>query len=88
MGATFARVQNRLFIELLALRRTLFFHEQNNNKKKFLIFVLVTTWAVITVGIAYNQAVSTEAYSMLTALVWALIGRFWGDEVAEIAKDS
>lgn len=72
--------------ELRGIRNTFRFHEDNNDIRKFLIFVLVTSWAVITIGIAFEEAAATPTYGMLTALIWALVGRVWGDEVKDATE--
>lgn len=56
--------------------------------KKFLVFVLVVTWSAITVGIAFQEAQVTPTYSMLTALIWALVGRIWGGNVKDVTSGS
>lgn len=78
----------RCVIEGHALWRTFHFRDENNDMKKFVMFVLVVTWGVITVGIAFEEAQVTPAYSMLTALIWAVVGRLWGGEVKDLTKGS
>jgi len=79
-------LSRQLKIEALALRRTFSFHADNSDIRKFLLFVLVVTWSSITVGIAYQAAQVTPVYSMLTALIWALVGRLWGGNVKDISS--
>lgn len=80
------RYLKRLRIETRAIWNMVFIQPGNSDVRKFLIFTLVVTWAVITTGIAFEQALVTPTYSMLTALVWALIGRAWGGEVKDITS--
>lgn len=77
-------VIDRIRIEGRALRETFSFQPDNSDMKKFLTFVLVITWATITAGIAFQEAQVTPTYSMLTALIWALVGRIWGGNVKDV----
>lgn len=79
-------IRYRSQLEFQGLRNTFVFHEENNDLRKFIVFVLIVTWATITVGIAFEEASVTPTYSMLTALVWALVGRLWGGEVAKLSE--
>lgn len=85
MMGTLANVARR---EVTALRRVFVFHDANHDLRKFLVFVLVITWAVITAGIAFNAAEVTPVYSMMTALIWAIVGRLWGGEVKDVTGGS
>jgi hypothetical protein len=74
--------------ETKAIRRVFSFHDENHDLRKFMLFVLITTWAIITVGIAFGEATNTGAYGMLTALIWAVIGRLWDGEVKDLTGGS
>lgn len=84
MRRTLKIVLEGLQIETRAIRRTFSFTAANSDLQKYLVFVLVITWSVITIGVAYNEASPTATYSMLTALIWALVGRIWGGEVKDM----
>lgn len=79
-------IVRHLRLEGRALWRVFHYQENNNDLRKFVLFVLIVTWAVITVGIAYQQAQVTPTYSMLTALIWAVVGRLWGGEVKDLTS--
>lgn len=70
--------------ELRALVRTVTFHEDNNNAVKGFLLLLLVVWGTITIGIAFGVAESTPIHTMLTALVWALVGRVWGGEAKDV----
>jgi hypothetical protein len=59
----------------------------NNDVRKHLSTILVTTWALLTLGFAAGvfNSPSVVFYGPLTAFVWALIGRMWGLEVQGLA---
>lgn len=72
--------------EVVGVRRMLFPHADNSLKRIGFVWMLLAVWGSITVGIAYGAAEATPVYSMLTALVWALVGRMWGGEVKDITS--
>lgn len=84
-NSDYSTVRTAIKREATALRRTFSIHEDNSDVRKFVVFVLIVTWSAITVGIAFNEASTTPTYSMLTALIWALVGRMWGGEVKDVA---
>jgi hypothetical protein len=43
-----------------------------------LLLLIVGAWAVITVGIAFEQAEMTHVYQSLTLFVAILVSRYWG----------
>lgn len=77
---------NRCLVELRAFGLIFVLHKNNSDIEKVMVWVFLLAWGVITIGIAFEEAVNTQIYTMLTALVWMLIGRVWGREF-EMVKD-
>lgn len=80
------QAKKRLYLELWAFRRVFKFTPQNNDMEKMLMGFMLSVWSLIAVGIAFGHAEHTETFTMLTALVWAIVGRVWGGEVKDVTS--
>ncbi|MFD1512446.1 hypothetical protein [Halomarina rubra] len=74
----------RLKCEVLAALLTFVPHRYNNHTRKIVTIVLAVGWMTMTVGISAKLAVATPTYGMLTAAVFAIIGRMWDIEVGAL----
>lgn len=73
----------RLRVELFCLFLVFRFHGRNNHLRKAVTIMLVFVWAVVTLALTFN-AVPAKAppyYAVLTAFVWAIVGRMWDFEI-------
>lgn len=68
--------------EKAAFKRTIKFTEYNSNIEKLLTVSLLFVWIVISIGQAFGYAEATDVYATLTGIVWTLVGRVWGQSVA------
>lgn len=75
----------RASIEIRSFGRVFRLTDVNSPIEKTILWVLLAVWGTITIGIAFGFAESTTVYSGLTALVWALVGRVWGQEAVKMA---
>mgnify|MGYP000075917202 CR=1 FL=1 len=73
------RVRAELFCFMLVFR----FHGQNNHLRKAVTIMLVFVWAVITLALTFDAipAETPPYYAVLTAFVWAIVGRMWDFEI-------
>jgi len=81
-----ARARARAAVELRAIRRVFKFTPENSRTEKVFVWILLTGWTIVMIGIAYGVAEPTTEYSMITALIWALVGRIWGGETKDITS--
>jgi len=61
----------------------------NNDLRKRLASLLMLTWTVVTLGIAFNVAsLGIIQYGAMTAVIYTIIGIQWGFEVDGLAPIS
>jgi|GEM_PF-1810968 len=70
----------RVKAELACLLLVFVPHHDNSHTRKVATWILVATWAIITVLVSTGDANATATYGVLSAVVWSLIGRWWGIE--------
>lgn len=70
--------------ETVALSRCFFIHSTNNNFRKLTLLVLLGVWVAVSLGIRTGSFFGTIPYTILTALVFTIIGRQWGLEISGI----
>lgn len=77
----------RIAVELYCLGLVFRFHHRNNHLRKATTMSLVFVWVAITLGLSFGfvDAVATPYYGVLTALVFAIVGRMWDIEVQTFA---
>lgn len=61
-------------------------HEHNSPIPKVVTTILMLTWAIITLGIAFGFAEAGDFYPYMTALVFAIVGAIWGFELDTLDK--
>lgn len=75
----------KLRAELYCLALTFLPHARNSYKRKAVTVALVLGWVYLTWRQLAHQPVPTEAYGPLSALVWIIVGRFYGIEIDKFA---
>lgn len=77
----------RLWAELYCLGLTFVFHGGNNHIRKAVTLLLFAVWGGITVGLSFESVsvVQPPFYSVITGLVFLIIGRMWDIEVDNFA---
>lgn len=74
----------RLKCEVLAAILTFVPHQYNSHTRKVVTIVLAVGWMSMTVLVSTELAVATPTYGMLTAVVFAVVGRMWDVEVGAL----
>lgn len=74
----------RAKIEAHAFARCFYPHKDNSSTRKYTTLFLFGLWAVITAGIAFGVAESTQVYFIMSMFVWLILGRMWDIEVGRL----
>ena len=73
--------------ELQALKLALTPHEQNNDVRKAITIMLVASWCIVFIGIAYGAAVPTEMFGLLSAFVGAWVSKMQEQEAQRLSDE-
>lgn len=73
-------------LEVRGLWRTFMPHEENNNTRKAVTLILVLTWSILTIAMAFEDlaTVSPPFYGLYTAVIFLIVGRLWNLEVEKL----
>lgn len=76
-------LSRRFAIELYCLFLVFRFHRENSHLRKATTIMLFVVWSIVTVGITFDALMTVKPphYGVLSAIVFAIIGRMWGIEV-------